>query len=97
MYKVLSDSTLMGMKKKDIIALLRCAEHNCDVANERFEQQYQNVKDWQPVKHGHWNMDGECSVCKLPWNHLMTANAQDWGYFDPMPPYCPNCGAKMDL
>lgn len=49
------------------------------------------------VKHGFWNGDDECSVCKLPWNYLMKANAQDWGYFDPMPPYCPNCGAKMDL
>lgn len=53
-YKVLSDSTLMGMKKKDIIELLRCAEHNRDVAVEFNEQQYQNVKDLQPVKHGQW-------------------------------------------
>lgn len=26
----------------------------------------------------------------------MVQNADDWGYFDPMPDYCPNCGAKMD-
>lgn len=51
--------------------------------------------DVAPVVHGQWDGD-ECSVCKLPWNYYMTQNADDWGYFDPMPDYCPNCGAKMD-
>lgn len=47
------------------------------------------------VVHGRWDGDN-CTNCKLPWNYLMRANGDDWGYFDPMPPYCPNCGAKMD-
>ena len=51
--------------------------------------------DVTPVVHGRWDGDN-CTVCKLPWNYNMTQNADDWGYFDPMPDYCPNCGAKMD-
>ena len=51
--------------------------------------------DVAPVRHGRWDGDN-CTVCKLPWNYNMTQDADDWGYFDPMPDYCPNCGAKMD-
>lgn len=51
--------------------------------------------DVAPVVHGQWD-GNECTVCKLPWDYNMTQNADDWGYFDPMPDYCPNCGAKMD-
>lgn len=51
--------------------------------------------DVEPVKHGRWDGD-TCSACKLRWDYCMVQNAQDWGYFDPMPDYCPNCGARMD-
>ena len=51
--------------------------------------------DVEPVKRGRWDGD-TCTSCNLPWNYNMTQNAQDWGYFDPMPDYCPNCGARMD-
>lgn len=51
--------------------------------------------DVVPVVHGRW--DGNtCTACKLPWNYQMVQDADDWGYFDPMPDYCPNCGARMD-
>ena len=53
------------------------------------------IVDVAPVRHGRWDGDN-CTVCKLPWNYNMTQDADDWGYFDPMPDYCPNCGAKMD-
>lgn len=53
------------------------------------------MADVAPVRHGRWN-GNDCTVCKLPWNYNMVQNADDWGYFDPMPDYCPNCGAKMD-
>ena len=52
----------------------------------------------EEVKKGYWYVDGEtehCSVCKLPWNYYMTMSGDDIGYFDPMPNFCPNCGAKM--
>lgn len=52
--------------------------------------------DVAPVVHGRWDGDN-CTACKLPWNYNMTQDADDWGYFDPMPDYCPNCGSKMDL
>ena len=52
--------------------------------------------DVAPVVHGRWDGDN-CTACKLPWNYNMTQDADDWGYFDPMPDYCPNCGAKMNL
>lgn len=51
--------------------------------------------DAAEVVHGKWDGD-DCTVCKLPWNYNMVQDADDWGYFDPMPDYCPNCGAKMD-
>lgn len=51
--------------------------------------------DVAPVVHGRWDGD-TCTACKLPWKYNMVQNADDWGYFDPMPDYCPNCGAKMD-
>jgi hypothetical protein len=53
------------------------------------------VADVAPVVHGRWD-GNDCTVCKLPWNYNMVQDADDWGYFDPMPDYCPNCGAKMD-
>nr|DAL94246.1 MAG TPA: zinc-ribbon domain protein [Caudoviricetes sp.] len=49
--------------------------------------------DVAPVVHGRWDGDN-CTACKLPWNYNMTQDADDWGYFDPMPDYCPNCGQK---
>ena len=51
--------------------------------------------DVAPVVHGRWDGDN-CTACKLPWKWNMVQDADDWGYFDPMPDYCPNCGAKMD-
>lgn len=53
--------------------------------------------DVAPVVHGHWDDISESrSVCGTHWAAGMIDNAQDWGYFDPMPAYCPYCGAKMD-
>lgn len=52
-YKPLSDATLMGMTKKEIIETLRVAEHNFFAAEEALAQQAENLKDWVPVVHGH--------------------------------------------
>lgn len=49
----------------------------------------------KPVVHAHWEGD-TCSHCKLRWKENMYDDADDWGYFDPMPDYCCNCGAQMD-
>lgn len=90
MYKPLADSTLLRMPKKEIIELLRVAEHNAKVSQEWVNQQAKNLKDWKPVVHGRWmsfhsRTAGDmqyCSICKIG--------------FDAKTDYCPRCGAKMD-
>ena len=90
MYKPLADSTLHSMTKKELIELLRTAEHNAKVSQEWVAQQAENLKDWKPVVHGRWmpfysRTAGDmqyCSVCKIG--------------FDAKTDYCPRCGAKMD-
>ena len=66
------------------ICVLGCSWENCPL---------EEVKE----KKGHWTgYDGQyCSVCGLPWNYHMTMDGDDTGYFDPMPNFCPNCGAEM--
>lgn len=71
MYKPLADSTLHSMTKKEIIELLRIAEHNAKVSHEQVEQQAENLKDWVPVvrcKDCKWFVDnngGEWYGCKM--------------------------------
>ena len=70
----------------------------CYVTSDDAEAINMGIKALKEVKEGYWYVDGEtehCSVCKLPWNYYMTDDGDDWGYFDPMPKFCPNCGAKM--
>lgn len=47
-----------------------------------------------PAVHGEW-IGNTCSACDMNWDENMVNNADDWGYFEPMPDFCPNCGAKM--
>lgn len=90
MYKPLADSTLLRMPKKEIIELLRTAEHNAKVSQEWVNQQAENIKDWKPVVHGQWipfhsEIAGDiqyCSACEIG--------------FAAKTDYCPRCGAKMD-
>ena len=95
MYKPLADSTLHNMTKKEIIELLRTAEHNAKVSQEWVAQQAENLKDWKPVVHGRWEflgpnrlikecMCGTCSVCKVRSKYIVNTML------------CPNCGAMMD-
>lgn len=91
-----SDSTLMHMTKAELIEYVRIAEHNQDVADADLRQLEENLKYWEPVRHGHWiewaeffgretdkkNLGVFCSRCRL--------------YADNGFDYCPNCGAKMD-
>ena len=60
-----ADSTLMSMKKSDLIECLRCAEHNQAVAEEQLAQHIENVKDWVPVvrcKDCRWRGREECAM-----------------------------------
>ena len=57
------------------------------------------VADIMPVRHGRWigaYNDLTCSCCNTRWDELRAGDANDWGYWEQNPRYCPNCGAKMD-
>lgn len=99
MYKPLADSTLLRMPKKEIIELLRTAEHNAKVSQEWVDQQAENLKDWKPVVHGRWDDSGRytfpgggtavrCTECGCALTES-EYHLNNWNY-------CPVCGAKMD-
>ena len=47
--KRLADSTLLRLPKAELLAHLRCAEHNEETMERQLKQQAENVKDWVPV------------------------------------------------
>ena len=94
MYKPLADSTLLRMPKKEIIELLRTAEHNAKVSQEWVAQQAENLKDWKPVVHGRWIHDGRRIERGIDWCHCSKCGKSD--NFCARTNYCPVCGAKMD-
>lgn len=48
-----SESTLMHMTKAELIKYVRMAEYNQVVAETKLRRQAENLKDWEPVRHGH--------------------------------------------
>lgn len=92
MYKPLADSTLHSMTKKEIIELLRIAEHNAKVSQEQVEQQAENIKDWVPVVHGRW-IQVDSTKCRCSHCDIIALIAL---YPHGDKNFCPNCGAKMD-
>ena len=51
------------------------------------------ASDVAPVRHGRWNNgDPYCPVCRK--DKFRGLDADIWADWEP--PYCPNCGAKMD-
>lgn len=55
-----------------------------------FEERIKALYDVEPVRHGYWDNDMECSICGClaPVSHV---TGEEYAY-----EYCPNCGAKMD-
>ena len=49
--------------------------------------------DVAPVRHGRWKCNKPCPVCG--GDRFEGLDADIWADWEP--PYCPNCGAKMDL
>lgn len=45
-----------------------------------------------PVRHGRWECNKPCPVCG--GDRFEGLDADIWADWEP--PYCPNCGAKMD-
>ena len=48
--------------------------------------------DVAPVRHGRWKCNKPCPVCGE--DRFKGLDADIWADWEP--PYCPNCGAKMD-
>ena len=48
--------------------------------------------DVAPVRHGRWECNKPCPVCG--GDRFEGLDADIWADWEP--PYCPNCGAKMD-
>ena len=48
--------------------------------------------DVAPVRHGRWECNKPCPVCGR--DRFEGLDADIWADWEP--PYCPNCGAKMD-
>ena len=52
----------------------------------------QEAADVAPVRHGQWKCNKPCPVCGE--DRFKGLDADIWADWEP--PYCPNCGAKMD-
>lgn len=52
----------------------------------------QKAVDVAPVRHGRWECGKPCPVCGE--NRFKGLDADIWADWEP--PYCPNCGAKID-
>ena len=53
---------------------------------------YMDIADVAPVRHGRWKCNRPCPVCG--GDRFEGLDADIWADWEP--PYCPNCGAKMD-
>ena len=54
---------------------------------------YMDAADVAPVRHGRWKCNKPCPVCG--GDRFDGLDADIWADWEP--PYCPQCGAKMDL
>ena len=54
--------------------------------------EYTPPADVAPVRHGRWKCNKPCPVCGR--DRFEGLDADIWADWEP--PYCPNCGAKMD-
>ena len=54
---------------------------------------YMDAADVATVRHGRWKCNKPCPVCG--GDRFEGLDADIWADWEP--PYCPNCGAKMDL
>ena len=54
---------------------------------------YMDAADVAPVRHGRWECGEPCPVCGR--DRFEGLDADIWADWEP--PYCPNCGATMDL
>lgn len=65
-----------------------------DLSCEKFEAAILNIQaaDVAPVRHGRWKCTKPCPICGE--DRFKGLDADIWADWEP--PYCPNCGARMD-
>ena len=65
-----------------------------DLSGEKFEAAILKIQaaDVAPVRHGRWKCNKPCPVCGE--DRFKGLDADIWADWEP--PYCPNCGAKME-
>ena len=61
-----------------------------DRATKRLNEQ--PAADVVPVRHGKWECNKPCPVCGV--DRFKGLDVDIWADWEP--PYCPNCGAKME-
>ena len=100
--KPYADSTLNNMKKSELIEYIRVLEYNYDVAVASLNQQYENVKDFEPRIEAEWEDTGvenstgniyRCTHCKLL--HNPSKEQVRLGRCVEFPKRCYFCGAYM--
>ena len=69
------------------LGLFHGCEYDADLINEP------PAADVVQVRHGQWECQKPCPVCGE--DRFKGLDADIWADWEP--PYCPNCGAKMDL
>lgn len=67
-------------------------EEGFEKAKARFGKRERPAADVAPVRHGRWKCNKPCPVCG--GDRFEGLDADIWADWEP--PYCPNCGAKMD-
>ena len=86
------------IKREDLLELYRMDDpvlnENGHVPLPVIRQNIMDIPaaDVAPVRHGRWKCNKPCPVCgedRFEW-----LDADIWADWEP--PYCPNCGAKMD-
>ena len=87
------------IKREDLLELYRIDDpvlnENGHVPLPVIRQNIMDIPaaDVAPVRHGRWECNKPCPVCG--GDRFEGLDADIWADWEP--PYCPNCGAKMDL
>ena len=86
------------IKREDLLELYRIDDpvlnENGHVPLPVIRQNIMDIPaaDVAPVRHGRWECNKPCPVCG--GDRFEGLDADIWADWEP--PYCPNCGAKMD-
>ena len=86
------------IKREDLLELYRIDDpvlnENGHVPLPVIRQNIMDIPaaDVAPVRHGRWKCNQPCPVCGV--DRFEGLDADIWADWEP--PYCPNCGCRMD-